>query len=68
MTNDNNQPQNVIDNCLKHISLIESHFRYCSNGEQLGKALGVYEGAARQIVDLTGKLEAQLSHLKRIIS
>jgi hypothetical protein len=52
------------DECFKRISLIKSTFRYCSNGE-LGKSMGVYDSAAKQIVEHVEQLQALLSRLQR---
>jgi hypothetical protein len=52
------------DECFKRISLIKSTFRYCAN-EELGKSMGVYDGAAKQIVEHVEQLQALLSRLQR---
>lgn len=49
-----------IEDCLKRISLIESTFRFCST-----KEIGVYETAARQILEHVEALRAQLLRLRR---
>jgi hypothetical protein len=62
--NEKEQTESTIDTCLRQISLIESSLHYCAN-KDLGKMLGVYDGAAKQIMDLMSQLRTELSRLKR---
>jgi hypothetical protein len=57
------QSREILADCLHKLELIRNSFNYHKLPE-MGKALGVYEGAAQQILDLTAQVQKQLTRLK----
>lgn len=53
----------AIDNCIERIHLIESTFHYCSDKEA-ARQMGVYESAAKQIVEHLRQIHDQLARLR----